>query len=59
MTNPHEMGFAQEIADRVIFMDEGRVLEEAAPAQLFARPTHPRLQKFLRAVLQRMPLELS
>ncbi len=59
MTNPHEMGFAREIADRVIFMDEGRVLAEAAPAQLFARPTHPRLQKFLRAVLQRMPLELS
>ena len=55
----HEMGFAQEIADRVIFMDEGRVLEEAAPEQLFARPAHPRLQKFLRAVLQRMPLELS
>lgn len=55
----HEMGFAQEIADRVVFMDEGRILEEAPPAQLFARPSHPRLQKFLRAVLQRMPLELS
>jgi ABC-type polar amino acid transport system ATPase subunit len=55
----HEMGFAQEIADRVVFMDEGRILEEAPPAQMFARPSHPRLQKFLRAVLQRMPLELS
>jgi polar amino acid transport system ATP-binding protein len=55
----HEMGFAQEIADRVIFMDEGVVLEEAAPALLFARPEHPRLQKFLRAVLQRVPLELA
>ena len=55
----HEMGFAQEIADRVVFMDEGRILEEAPPAQLFARPSVPLLQKFLRAVLQRMPLELS
>jgi ABC-type polar amino acid transport system ATPase subunit len=55
----HEMGFAQEIADHVVFMDEGRILEEAAPEQLFARPSHPRLQRFLRAVLHRMPLELS
>jgi ABC-type polar amino acid transport system ATPase subunit len=55
----HEMGFAQEIADHVVFMDEGRILEEAAPAQLFTRPVHPRLQKFLSAVLNRMPLELA
>ena len=55
----HEMGFAQEVADRVLFMDGGRILEEAAPEQLFARPAHPRLQKFLRAVLQRLPMEVS
>jgi polar amino acid transport system ATP-binding protein len=53
----HEMGFAQEIADRVIFMDRGTILEEAAPEQLFTRPVHPRLRKFLRAVLQRLPME--
>jgi polar amino acid transport system ATP-binding protein len=55
----HEMGFAQEIADRVIFMDEGLVVEEGTPDLLFARPSHPRLQKFLRAVLHRLPMELS
>jgi ABC-type polar amino acid transport system ATPase subunit len=53
----HEMGFAQEIADRVIFMDRGTILEEAPPEQLFTRPAHPRLRKFLRAVLQRLPME--
>jgi polar amino acid transport system ATP-binding protein len=43
----HEMGFAREVADRVLFMDEGRVLERAAPAEFFGRPQHPRTQKFL------------
>jgi polar amino acid transport system ATP-binding protein len=43
----HEMGFAREVADRVLFMDEGRVLERAAPAEFFGRPQHPRAQKFL------------
>jgi ABC-type polar amino acid transport system ATPase subunit len=55
----HEMGFAQEVADRVIFMDEGRILEEGPPERLFARPQHQRLQRFLRAVLQRLPMESS
>jgi polar amino acid transport system ATP-binding protein len=43
----HEMGFAREVADRVWFMDEGRVLEQAMPADFFNRPQHPRAQKFL------------
>ncbi len=43
----HEMGFARDVADRVLFMDEGKVLERAAPGEFFARPEHPRLQQFL------------
>jgi polar amino acid transport system ATP-binding protein len=43
----HEMGFAREVADRVLFMDEGRVLERAAPGEFFTRPQHPRAQQFL------------
>ncbi|GKS74711.1 amino acid ABC transporter ATP-binding protein [Acidovorax sp. SUPP950] len=43
----HEMGFAREVADRVLFMDEGRVLERATPADFFGRPQHPRAQQFL------------
>ena len=43
----HEMGFAREVADRVLFMDEGRVLERATPEEFFERPQHPRAQQFL------------
>jgi polar amino acid transport system ATP-binding protein len=43
----HEMGFAREVADRVIFMDEGKVLERATPDDFFNRPQHPRAQQFL------------
>ena len=43
----HEMGFAREVADRVLFMDEGQVLERATPDDFFNRPQHPRAQKFL------------
>ncbi|MDT8843560.1 amino acid ABC transporter ATP-binding protein [Paraburkholderia fungorum] len=43
----HEMGFAREVADRVIFMVEGRIVEEAPPEQFFTRPTHERSQRFL------------
>ena len=43
----HEMGFAREVADRVLFMDQGRVLERATPQDFFARPQHPRAQQFL------------
>ena len=47
----HEMGFAREVADRVIFMDEGMILEENTPEQLFSSPQHPRTQLFLSKVL--------
>ena len=43
----HEMGFAREVADRVIFMDQGQVLERAKPEDFFLRPQHPRAQRFL------------
>jgi putative ABC transport system ATP-binding protein len=43
----HEMGFAREVADRVLFMDAGRVLERAAPSEFFARPQHQRSRQFL------------
>jgi polar amino acid transport system ATP-binding protein len=49
----HEMGFAREVAHRVLFMDEGRVVEEGVPDVLFSAPTHPRTQDFLRRVLRR------
>ncbi|MGC5170353.1 amino acid ABC transporter ATP-binding protein [Microbacterium sp. DT81.1] len=47
----HEMGFARKVADQVVFMDEGRVVESGAPADLFDRPQSPRLQRFLSEVL--------
>ncbi|MET3463763.1 amino acid ABC transporter ATP-binding protein [Variovorax atrisoli] len=43
----HEMGFAREVADRVLFMDEGKVLERATPDDFFNRPQHPRARQFL------------
>ena len=47
----HEMGFAREVGSRVLFMADGKVLEEAPPAELFGSPKHPRLQDFLSKVL--------
>ena len=47
----HEMGFAREVADRVVFMADGKILEEGTPAELFDRPKGPRLQDFLSKVL--------
>ncbi|HCF05172.1 MAG: polar amino acid transport system ATP-binding protein [Desulfomicrobiaceae bacterium] len=47
----HEMGFAREVADRMVFMDQGQILEVAPPEQLFAAPKHPRTQKFLSQIL--------
>jgi len=47
----HEMGFARQVADRVVFLDEGLIVEEGAPADLFDRPQHERTQRFLRNVL--------
>ncbi len=47
----HEMGFAREVAHRVLFLDEGRLLEEGSPQQIFGRPQNERLQAFLAKVL--------
>ncbi|MBE3640579.1 amino acid ABC transporter ATP-binding protein [Mangrovicoccus algicola] len=47
----HEMGFAREVADRMIFMDEGQIVEEAPPAAFFDAPRHPRTQHFLSRIL--------
>lgn len=47
----HEMGFAREVADRVIFMDEGKIYEEGTPEDIFDKPQTPRLQQFLNSVL--------
>lgn len=47
----HEMGFAREVADRVIFMDGGFIVEENAPEELFSHPSHERTQSFLNKVL--------
>ena len=47
----HEMGFAREVGSRVLFMADGKVLEENAPAELFGNPRHPRLKDFLSKVL--------
>ncbi|HEX3032987.1 MAG TPA: amino acid ABC transporter ATP-binding protein [Bacillota bacterium] len=51
MVVTHEMGFAREVGDRVIFMDEGRIVEEGTPEQIFNNPQNPRLQSFLSKVL--------
>ncbi|MGY5035535.1 amino acid ABC transporter ATP-binding protein [Streptomyces sp. 900116325] len=47
----HEMGFARDVADRVVFMDGGRVVEEGVPEDVLARPEHPRTKAFLARVL--------
>ena len=47
----HEMGFARQVANRVVFMDEGQILEEAPPEQFFTNPGHPRSQLFLSQLL--------
>jgi general L-amino acid transport system ATP-binding protein len=47
----HEMGFARRIADRMVFMDRGRIVEEAPPSELFSAPRHPRTQQFLEQIL--------
>ncbi len=47
----HEMGFAKEVGDRVVFMDQGQIVEQGAPDELFTAPKHPRLQDFLAKIL--------
>ena len=52
----HEMGFAEDVANRVVFMDHGRIVEEGAPETLFRAPSHPRTRSFLRAVIDRQAM---
>ncbi len=47
----HEMGFAREVADRIIFMDQGQILEEGTPEHFFSAPEHDRTRDFLRQIL--------
>ena len=47
----HEMGFAREVATRVMFMDEGKILEQGTPQQIFEAPQNDRLKDFLSKVL--------
>ena len=47
----HEMGFAREVASRVIFMNDGNIAEDGTPDQIFNNPTHPRLKEFLSKIL--------
>jgi polar amino acid transport system ATP-binding protein len=49
----HEMGFAREVADRVVYMDAGRIIEQGTPEQIFDRPQMERTKKFLSAVLNK------
>jgi ABC-type polar amino acid transport system ATPase subunit len=47
----HEMGFAREVGDRMIFMDEGRIVEEGDPSTLLSKPQHQRTQAFMSKIL--------
>jgi polar amino acid transport system ATP-binding protein len=47
----HELGFAREVADRVVYMDAGRIVEEGPPSQVLGAPTEPRTKAFLSAVI--------
>jgi polar amino acid transport system ATP-binding protein/glutamine transport system ATP-binding protein len=51
MVVTHEMGFAREVGQRVLFMDEGLIVEENTPQQIFENPINPRTQSFLSKVL--------
>ena len=48
----HEMGFARSVADRVLFMSEGRIVEEAPPEQFFNHPRHEKTRHFLGQILK-------
>ena len=50
----HEMGFAREVANRVIFMDEGQIIEQNEPEQFFDNPTSERAQNFIGQVLHHL-----
>ncbi len=48
----HEMGFARDIADRVCFLEDGRILEEGPPERIFASPENPRTRQFLQRIIE-------
>src|SRR5580698_3734137 len=48
----HEMGFAREVANRIVFMDAGQIIESNTPAEFFANPQHPRTRLFLSQILR-------
>jgi polar amino acid transport system ATP-binding protein len=48
----HEMGFARDVADRVCFLDGGRILEDSPPQKLFTHPEHPRTRQFLQRIIE-------
>jgi polar amino acid transport system ATP-binding protein len=47
----HEMGFAKEVGDRIVFMDEGKIVEENSPSEFFTNPKSPRAKLFLNEIL--------
>jgi polar amino acid transport system ATP-binding protein len=55
----HEMSFAREVADRVVFMDDGVIVEEGDPAQVIGNPRHERTRTFLRRVLDPASADVS
>jgi polar amino acid transport system ATP-binding protein len=55
----HEMAFARDVADRVCFLDGGRIIEQGEPRQLFSHPQEPRTQKFLQRIIESGRLEAS
>lgn len=57
MVVTHEMQFARDVADRVIFIDGGRIVEQGPPAELFSSPQDPRTRDFLRKILANRPVE--
>jgi ABC-type polar amino acid transport system ATPase subunit len=52
MVVSHEMGFAREVADRVVFMDQGEIVEEGSPEHFFTAPEHERTKRFLNTILR-------
>ena len=48
----HEMGFARDIANRVCFLDAGRILEQGPPARIFSEPQEPRTRQFLNRIIE-------
>ena len=51
MVITHEIGFAKEVADRVLFFDEGKIVEEGTPKEFFSNPQHERSKRFLEQIL--------